>query len=67
MNFHPFLNLFLLLKYNLGPSDDKFWTFWGVKGPSGPLLSCAYEEHELENKNEKKFNNLSVVPLGSNK
>ena len=27
---------------NFGPSNVKFWTFWGVQGPPGPLLGCAY-------------------------
>ena len=47
--FSSFFNPFLLLKYNLGPSDVKFGTFWWqiwnllVQGPPGPLLGCAYE------------------------
>ena len=28
---------------NLGPSDDKFGTFWGVQGPPGPLLVALME------------------------
>ena len=35
---------------NLGPSDDKFGTFWGVQGPPGPLLGCAYGENYTTNK-----------------
>ena len=27
---------------NMGPSDDKFGTFWGVLVPPGPLLGCAF-------------------------